>query len=72
MKIEFEDLKQDEVLALIAWFAKKVGNDFVIHAGDTDVQVTLKKAKRAGADDDMDAIAAFCGCAAAAGLTACL
>ena len=68
MKIKYEDIDEQEIVNLIAWFAKKKGKDITIHTPEgIDVEITMRdtKKKSSSYDDDsylFGAVAACCAC----------
>ena len=43
MEIQYKDIPEQEIVNLIAWYARKKGKEVVIHAGDGDVTVRFDK-----------------------------
>lgn len=47
MEIKFEEIDEQDIVTLIAWFVKKKGKDMVIKTEDGyDIEITRKNKKR--------------------------
>ena len=43
MEIKFDELKEKDIITLIAWFVKKKGQDMIIHTNDGyDIEITKR------------------------------
>lgn len=43
MKIQYKDIPEQEIVNLIAWFAREKGKEIVVHTDDGDVSVKFTK-----------------------------
>lgn len=64
MEIQYKDIPEQEIVNLIAWYARQKGKEIVIHAGDGDVVVKFDKKREKTNEDDISlfACAAACAC----------
>ena len=65
MKIQYKDIPEQEIVNLIAWYARQKEDEIVIHTKDGDVTVNFNKKHSADVDAEMlAACASACACLA--------
>ena len=63
MEIQYKDIPEQEIVNLIAWFAKQKSKEIIIHTGDGDVTVKFSKKRKTRSEDDIVMFANVAACA---------
>jgi len=63
MEIQYKDIPEQEIVNLIAWFAKQKSKEIIIYTGDGDVTVKFSKKRETRNEDDITLFANVAACA---------